>query len=256
VVLSTIPTRDRIILNAPDGIAIAVLGNPALALDISLRWLTVSAAGVPIAVAINHGAIRLAPDETGQQGLIGDAVGTAAAIAHFAGAARLFVSRSFRDALAEAAPARAVGLRPAGVFTDANVRTHELLAPEPSAVVRRRRILAAVGMLAMVAIGIAVVIYRPDIRREIHGGKPAVLAFELYPDAEVMVDRIARGKSPPLRQLSLEPGPHTVEVRRKSYPPFRTVVELEPGRTSTVEISFAPGEDHSFFHRLRSWFGG
>jgi hypothetical protein len=110
-------------------------------------------------------------------------------------------------------------------------------------------------MVAMVAIGVAVVTFRGDIRRELYGGKPALLAFELYPDADVLVDRIPRGKSPPLRQLSLDPGPHSVEVRRKSYPPFRTIVELESGRTTTVEISFLPGEERSFFHRLRSLFG-
>lgn len=53
----------------------------------------------------------------------------------------------------------------------------------------------------------------------------------------------------------LNPGSHNIEVRRKNYPPFRSYVELEPGRRTTIEIAFEQGEDRSFFHRLRTWLG-
>jgi len=152
VSLEQFPSESRIILDAPDGVAVVVLGDPAGALEIAQRCSRVTAAGVAVAIAINHGAVRPAPDDEGLQGMIGDAIGTAAAIAHYAGAGRLFVSRTFRDALAAAAPHHAVGLRPAGVFTDANVRTHEVLSPDPNVPGRRRKVLAAVGAIVMVGL--------------------------------------------------------------------------------------------------------
>lgn len=253
VALIRIPAQLRIILDAPDGMAIAVLGNPAAALDIAQRCMSASAAGVSMAVAVNHGAIRLASDDSGHEGLIGDAVGTAAAIAHFAGPARLFVSRSFREALAASSPARAISIRPAGIFTDANVRTHELFAPDPTAALRRRKILAAVGAAVLICIFAALVYFHDAIRRELRAGQPAMLAFNIYPDGDIFVDGVARGKSPPLAILHLEPGVHTIELKRKGEIPFRTSADLQAGRTTTVEYAFTPGDGRSLLRRLRDW---
>ena len=253
VALISIPSQMRIVLDAPDGMAIAVLGNPAAALDIAQRCMSASAAGVSMAMAINHGAIRLAPDGSGHQGLIGDAVGTASAIAHFAGPARLFVSRSFREALAESSPARAISIRPAGIFTDANVRTHELFAPDPASALRRRKILGTVGAAVLIGILATIVYFHENIRRELRAGQPATLAFDIHPEGDVFVDGVARGKSPPLANLRLEPGLHTIELKRKGEIPFRTSVDLQAGRTMTVEYAFTPGGEHTVLRRLRDW---
>ena len=253
VALIRIPARLRIILDAPDGMAIAVLDNPVAALDIAQRCMSASAAGVSMAVAVNHGAIRLAPDGSGHQGLIGDAVGTAAAIAHFAGPARLFVSRSFREALAESSPARAISIRPAGIFTDANVRTHELFAPDQASALRRRKILAAIGAVMLIGIFAVLAYFHDAIRRDLRAGQPAMLGFEIYPEGDIVVDGVARGKSPPVVTLRLEPGLHTVELKRKGEIPFRTSVNLEAGRTTTIEYAFNEGGAHSLLRRLRDW---
>ena len=253
VALISIPSQMRIVLDAPDGMAIAVLGNPAAALDIAQRCMSASAAGVSMAMAINHGAIRLAPDGSGHQGLIGDAVGTASAIAHFAGPARLFVSRSFREALAESSPARAISIRPAGIFTDANVRTHELFAPDPASALRRRKILGTVGAAVLIGILATIVYFHENIRRELRAGQPATLAFDIHPEGDVFVDGVARGKSPPLANLRLEPGLHTIELKRKGEIPFRTSVDLQAGRTMTVEYAFTPGGERTLLRRLRDW---
>ncbi|HEX7951782.1 MAG TPA: hypothetical protein VF523_01780 [Burkholderiales bacterium] len=253
VALIRIAPRIRIILDAPDGMAIAVLDDPAAALDIAQRCMSAAAAGVSMAVAINHGAIRLAPDDTGQQGLIGDAVGTAAAIAHFAGPGRLFVSRSFREALAAAAPARAVSIRPAGIFTDANVRTHELFAPDAASAQRRRKMLAVLGGVVLTAILAVVLHFHDAIRRDLRAGQPAMLAFDLYPDGDVYVDGSARGKSPPLAQLRLDPGVHSVEFRRKGEIPFRTSIDLRAGNSETLRYDFAPRTERSLLRQLRDW---
>jgi hypothetical protein len=253
VALIRIPQPIRIILDAPDGMAIAVLDNPAAALDIAQNCMSASAAGVSMAVAINHGAIRMAPYDAGSQGLIGDAAGTAAAIAHFAGPARLFVSRSFREALSEHSPARALSIRPAGVFTDANVRTHELFAPDPTSALRRRKILAVAGAVALIGVFAALIYFHDTIRLNLRAGQPGILAFEVYPDGDVVVDGASRGKSPPLADLRLAPGMHTVELKRKGEIPFRTTVDLQAGRTATVEYAFTPGGERSLLHRLRDW---
>jgi hypothetical protein len=253
VALIRIPQHIRIILDAPDGMAIAVLDNPAAALDIAQNCMSAAAAGVSMAVAINHGAIRMAPYDAGSQGLIGDAAGTAAAIAHFAGPARLFVSRSFREALSEHSPARALTIRPAGIFTDANVRTHELFAPDPASALRRRKILAAVGAALLVGVFATLVYFHDSIRLKLRAGQPGTLALELYPDGDVFVDGVARGKSPPLSILRLEPGMHTIEFKRKGEIPFRTTVDLQSGRTATVQYAFASGGERSLLTRLRDW---
>jgi hypothetical protein len=253
VALIRVVPQTRIIVDAPDGMAVAVLDNPAVALDVAQRCMAASSAGVSMAVAINHGAIRLAPDGSGHQGLIGDAVGTAAAIAHFAGPARLFVSRSFREALAAASPARAIAIRPAGIFTDANVRTHELFAPDPASALRRRKILAAIGAVLLIGILAALVHFQDVIRGILRAGQPATLAFILYPDGDVFVDGVARGKSPPLTTLRFEPGLHTIELKRRGEIPFRTSVDLQAGRTTTIEYAFTPGGEHTLLRRLRDW---
>jgi len=253
VALIRIEARLRIILDAPDGIAIAVLDHPVAALDIAQRCLSASAAGVSMAAAINHGAIRLAVDSGGQQGLIGDAVGTAAAIAHFAGPSRLFVSRSFREALAASAPSRAIAIRPAGIFTDANVRTHELFAPDAASALRRRKILAAIGALVIIGILATLAYHHDAIRRDLRAGQPATLALIVYPDGDVFVDGVVRGKSPPLSTLRLEPGLHAVELRRRGEIPFRTSVDLQSGRTTTVEYEFKPPAGRSLLQRLRDF---
>lgn len=253
VSLAAVKRRNRIVLDAPDGIVVAVLADPTAALNIAERCLNASIAGVPVAIAVNHGAIRLAPDKSGRQGLMGDALGTASAIAHFAGPARLFVSRSFLDALAMVAPARALSLRPAGVFTDANLRTHELLSVDREVIPRRRRFLVTIGAAALIAIGATMANFRIDIRNSFNAGKPAVLNFSIYPYGEVFVDQVSYGKSPPLRELQLEPGAHEVELRKKGYPAYRTVVEMEPGNTSTLAYAFVPKSERGLFLRLRNW---
>ena len=87
----------------------------------------------------------------------------------------------------------------------------------------------------------------------IRAGQPATLAFELYPDGDIFVDGVARGRSPPLAHLRLEPGLHTVELKRKGEIPFRTSVDLQAGRTVTVEYAFTQGGERSLLRRLRDW---
>ena len=138
-----------IVLDAADGAAIAVLGDPEGALRLAERALTAAAAGLPLCVGVNHGAVQAATGGKGPDGMIGDGIAVAASVAEFASSTRVLISRSFRDALADASPGLDVGFLPAGVFNDAGLRTHELFFPDKRAAGRRKRRLFALGVAAV-----------------------------------------------------------------------------------------------------------
>ena len=75
--------------------------------------------------------------------MTGDGIAVAANIADFAESSRLFASRAFCEALAEAAPGSEALLRPAGTFKDAGLRAHEVFAPDSRR--RSRAVDAAMG---------------------------------------------------------------------------------------------------------------
>ncbi len=58
------------------------------------------------------------------------------------------------------------------------------------------------------------------------------------PWGEVFVDGVARGVSPPLTQLSLSPGAHTIEIRNSSAPPLSVRVELRSGEAISLQHRF------------------
>jgi class 3 adenylate cyclase len=146
-----------IALDAADGIAIAILRDPEGALRLAQRSLAAAAAGLPLCVGVNHGAVQVTSGH-GPDGMTGDGIAVAASVAEFAASTRVLMSRSFRDALADASPALDAGLSPAGVFTDAGLRTHELYFPDRQVARRRQRRLIALGVaaaLVFVGAGIA-----------------------------------------------------------------------------------------------------
>ena len=152
-----VPENCRILLDAPDGMAVAILHNPVAALDVAERCAGVAAVSIPLAVGVNHGAIQLASDDADHPGLAGDAIGVAASIADFAGPERVTASRAFADALLQANPLRARSLQRVGTYTDRQLRTHELLTPNRAAPATRRKILSfALGALVVGLVGSAV----------------------------------------------------------------------------------------------------
>src|SRR5262245_40130718 len=105
------PAR-RIVLDASDGVAVVVLGDPPGALRLAERALAAVAAGLPLSAGLNHGAVQIAENGGGGrgkgknrgEGMAGDGIAVAASVAEFATPPRLLASRAFRDALADAAP--------------------------------------------------------------------------------------------------------------------------------------------------------
>jgi eukaryotic-like serine/threonine-protein kinase len=60
----------------------------------------------------------------------------------------------------------------------------------------------------------------------------------ITPWGEVFVNGVGRGVSPPLTQLSLPPGAHTIEVRNASSPPLTVRVELRSGESISLQHRF------------------
>ena len=151
VTTAELAPASRIVLDAADGVAIVVLDDPQGALRLAERALTAGVAGLPLSAGVNHGAVRLL-GSGGSEAMVGDGIAVAASIADSAAASRLIASRAFRDALADAAPGAEAELVPAGTFTDLGLRTHEVFAPDPRALARRRRRYAAVTALLVLAL--------------------------------------------------------------------------------------------------------
>jgi hypothetical protein len=251
-VLAPLAAADRIVADQVDGIAVALLASPADALQAARRARRMAARhgreSLPLRVSLNHGLLRVAPDDHGELWLTGDAIAAGASIAGFTEPGRILASRSFRDALQPADPERAAHLRPAGTFTDAALRAHELYAFEPSAAdlgatlgaagTRRRR-LALIGTLSVVGVLAAGFAARAARRAAAQARRPAVVELAIAPWGAVFIDGESRGRSPPLQRLEIAAGQHTIEIRHPPQPPVTLQVVLDPGEALTVRHSFA-----------------
>ncbi|HZN86511.1 MAG TPA: hypothetical protein VFB53_06970 [Burkholderiales bacterium] len=147
VTLHALAEPSRVVLDAADGVALVVFGDPRGALRIAERALSAGAAGLPLAIGITHGAVRQTGEGAGE-GLLGDGIAVAAAIAELAGPQKLLLTREFRAALADAAPGAEAAVAGAGTHTDASLRSHELYRPDAFAARRRARRYAAATVLA------------------------------------------------------------------------------------------------------------
>ena len=159
VTTADLAPASRIVLDAADGAAIVVLANPRGALRLAERALAAAAAGLPVSAGLNHGAVRLLGNGGGEA-MVGDGIAVAASVAEFAPVSELRISRSFRDALAEAVPGEEAALIPKGASTDASLRHHELYARDRGALRRRSRRYKAFSAFAALAILAAGIGYR------------------------------------------------------------------------------------------------
>jgi len=242
--IAPLDAAHRIVVDAPEGAAIVLLDGPDAALALGER-IRAAAARLPLAIGINHGPVKLALDGAHGPALVGDALTASAAVAGFAEPGGMLVSRSYREALAEAAPAQAEGLRPSGTFTDAAVRSHDVFAPDARTGASRRRrtfVLGALGVAAILAAGVAVRRTRREraMAESARARQPALLALAVTPWGEVFVDRESRGRTPPLRTLEVSPGRHTIEVRNGDNAPLTLNVDLQPGQSLSVRHAFPP----------------
>ena len=240
--IEPLPAVERAVLDVPDGLALVVLGGPGKALDLVLR-AQAAAADLPLCIGVNHGPVKAASEALRGPGLVGDGLATGVTLANAATPGRLVASRSFREALEAAVPSRAAELRQAGVYTDANVRTHELFALDRRTVLARRWPLIVFGTLTVAAIvgaGFAARHARLDVPPvpKPPPVRPAVIHLSITPRGDVYVDGVLAGTSPPLTELEVYPGPHTIEVRNAANPPLRLELGLGSGEEMTITHSF------------------
>jgi len=250
--IAQLEPADRIVADAPDGLAIAVLASPSEALLAARRIRQVArgegAEPLALRIGVDHGAIRFASDDRGEPCLAGDSIATGATIAGFADPGRILVSRAFRDALAPTDPERAARLQAVGTETDANLRKHELFsfegpagdsdvvgaaAPAPR---RRPFILAGLAIAGLLGAGFAVRAARKNA--EAAARRPAVVALAIEPWGEVVIDGVHRGRTPPLGRIEVPPGKHTIEIRHLLQPPVTLQMELAAGEEVAVRHSF------------------
>ena len=235
--LDAVPASERVVLDARDGIAIVITADPLVAFDVAQRLARKSRSRRCV-VGLNHGAVKLVTDAQGGPALMGDGLSTAAAIATFAKPGRMLATRSFRDALDVNSPGAARRLELAGTSIDDQVRTHELFAINPQASLQyHRRLLLAgiVGSALLIGGGVAVRWGLDEWREATQG---AVIVFDVKPQAEVSVDGEHKGSTPPLAQIELASGPHTLELTAAGFPPYSTEVQVAPGERITIQHRF------------------
>lgn len=240
--IEPLPAVRRAVLDVPDGLALVVLGSPGQALDLAVR-AQASRAGLPLCIGINHGPVKAASDALRGSGLVGDGLASGITMAGAAAPGRLVASRSFRDALEGAAPARATELRRAGVYTDANVRAHELFALDRRSLLARRWpliLLCALTVAAIIGAGFAARHARLDVPPVPAPPPvlPAVIHLAITPHGDVHVNGVLQGSSPPLTEIEVYPGQHTIEVRNAANPPLRLELTLGSGEEMTITHSF------------------
>jgi hypothetical protein len=68
--------------------------------------------------------------------------------------------------------------------------------------------------------------------------RPAVIHLQITPRGEVFIDGALRGTSPPLAQVEVDPGPHTIEIRNSPNPPLKLEVSLGSDEGMTITHSF------------------
>lgn len=66
----------------------------------------------------------------------------------------------------------------------------------------------------------------------------ATVTVAIAPWGEVVVNGTVQGVSPPLTEITLPPGLHTIEVRNGSFEPFVAQVELKPGEKLHLQHRF------------------
>ena len=250
--IAAIPAADRVVLDADDGVALVLFGDPAHALDLVQALHLRGEARLQ--VGLSFGPLALTARGKDSR-VFGDGLSAAAAAAHFASPEKLLVTQDFANALAASSPARAAELAPAGEFTDTKVRLHSFFTPDPQrGQLRRRRMVlyAIAGVAAILLLGLVA----RKAQQWAFPPRPALVRLEVKPRGEVFVDGVSRGKIPPLKELEISPGQHRLQIRQSGYPPLELSLELKAGESMTITHTFGKGETKPDYWRdFRRKFG-
>jgi len=276
--LEPLGAAERIVLDAPDALAVVVLDRPQAALELAERC-EAAAGELPLCVGVNHGPVRAANDPLRGLGIVGDGIATGMVLAKAATPGRLLASRPFHEALESSKSRRAADLAAAGELTDANVRRHELYTLKPKVARpsgRRALLILVLGSAAIVGLPFAArrfprapalnapaepgtaeptapqatvakaepaPVAEPPKPAPVFKPKPATpksasVRFYVRPHGYVYIDGVAKGRTPPLSRLEINPGKHAIEVRNGHYPPLKLQVNLSRAEEMTVTHTF------------------
>jgi serine/threonine protein kinase len=79
---------------------------------------------------------------------------------------------------------------------------------------------------------------KTDEKPKSGSAQPATVMLAISPWGEVFVDGARQGVSPPLRELSLSPGKHTVLVVNETFKPYSQTIEAVPGGSIKIKYKF------------------
>jgi len=233
-----LPAAARIVLDAPEGVAVVVLDGPGEALELAKRS-QFAAEGLRLCIGVNHGPVMSALDAHRGPGLIGDGLTAGVTLSNAAKPGRFVASRSFREALKASDPRRLRELGTAGTYTDAQLRAHELFALDwRPAFARRLRLIVYSTLMVAAIIGAGFTARLARLALEPPPVLPALIHLQITPRGIVFIDGEVRGTSPPLTEIAVDPGPHTIEVRNSPHPPLRLELSLGSGQDMTISHTF------------------
>lgn len=251
-VLARIASANRIVLDAPDGMALVLFGDAEHALDVAQHLHRQG--GENLQIGLNYGPLALTSGA--ETRVFGDALTAASAASRFAEASRLLVTEAFAQALRTLSPDRARELANAGDFTDTQVRLHKFYTPEPRLRSARHRRIAMYSIAGAVAILLIGVVGR-DIYQPLFQSRPAVVKLEVKPRAEVFVDGVSQGRTPPLAEIQVPPGKRVIQLRQAGYRPIELVMQVKPGQrvTLTQSLQRLPEPKPDMWRDLKKKFG-
>ena len=252
--IDSLPEGERAVLDAEDGLALVLFGDPASALDIA-QALHAGAGDSPLQAGLNYGPLALTSRGSDAR-VFGDGLSAAAAAARFASPEKLLVTGDFAKALQSRHPARAAALAMAGDFTDTRVRLHSFYTPDAAlgSIYRRRMLAYGVGGVAgILMLGVA----GREAQKRLFPPLPAVIKLSVKPRGEIFVDGVSKGHAPPLQEIEVPAGKRVVQLRNPGYPPLEVTLDLKPGERTTIAHTFTrpvqPKPD--FWRDLKKKFG-
>jgi hypothetical protein len=233
--LGPVAAAERVVLDADDGLAVVMFGDPARALRFAQSFGK-EAYGLEVQAGVNYGPLALTSRGSDAR-VFGDGLTAAFAAARFATPGRVLVTREFAHMLGRRNPERAAELTSAGEFTDTRVRQHAFYTPDPrrGAIHRRRLWIYGVGgVLAILLLGAGA----REARIRLTPPPPAIITFQVKPRGEVIVDGMLRGRIPALAELELPPGKHMLRIQNAPAPPYETLLDLKPGERRAIVHTF------------------
>jgi hypothetical protein len=121
--------------------------------------------------------------------------------------------------------------------------------------IRRMTLYAVAGAILIMLIGVV----GRDVYQPLFQSRPATVKLEIKPRAEVFLDGVSQGRTPPLTALQVPPGKHIVSLRQSGYRPVDLPLDVRAGEQRVVVQTLAripePAPKPDFWRDLKKKFG-